>query len=79
MLTSSSNLGSTATTVLPFQVEPKIVMYQPNLEANTCSVNLYVVLKKTFKMKDKLVTSIMTLQVSKGIKKSSTSHTSNFQ
>jgi hypothetical protein len=81
-LSSTSNLGGTATILLPFQVEPEMVICEPNLESGTCSVNLYVVLKKVFKTKDKLVTNKMTLKVSNGIRKSDTgsaAYLSNYQ
>jgi hypothetical protein len=72
LLSASSYLGATATIVLPFQVEPELVLCESFLEQTICSVNLYVVLKKVFKTKDKLVRSQMTVKVSNGIRKSTT-------
>jgi hypothetical protein len=70
LLGSSSNLGGTATIVLPFQVEHEMVVCETNLDETICSVNVYVVLKKVFKAKDKLVSSRMTVKVSNGMRKS---------
>jgi hypothetical protein len=72
LLPSSSNLGATATINLPFQVEPEMVVCETHLDDTIYSVNLYVVLKKVFKTKDKLVSSQMTVKMSNGIKKAST-------
>jgi hypothetical protein len=80
-VTSTSNLCATATIYLPFQVEPEMVLCETNVEAAICSVNLYVVLKKVFKTKDKMVTNRMTVKVSNSIKKSATNmaYSSNYQ
>jgi hypothetical protein len=71
---SSSNLGGTATIVLPFQVEPEMVVCETNIEETICSVNLYVVMKKVFKTKDKLVTNKMTVKVSNGMTKTNSNY-----
>jgi hypothetical protein len=71
-LASTSNLGGTATIVLPFQVEPEMVLCETNLDQTIFSVNLYVVLKKVFKIKDKMVNNQMTVKLSNGMEQSST-------
>jgi hypothetical protein len=71
---STSNLGGTASIVLPFQVEPETVVCEPTLDETTCSVNLYVVLKKVFKTKDKLITSRMAVKMTNGIKKANVAY-----
>jgi hypothetical protein len=67
---SSCTLGGTASIALPVQVELDMVLRKTIPYKTICRVNLYVVLKKVFKTKDKLVTRKIIVKSSNCIKKS---------
>jgi hypothetical protein len=66
-VTANSMLGSTAAKILPYQVEPEMVLCKTALDRTIRSENLYVVLKNTVKNQEQHGTKRMRLRISNGL------------